>query len=126
MNEAEMSMFSPFRPMLGQRGDIGEVEKLMGNQSFYIETKIDGERMQLHKQGDCFMYFSRSANDYTHVFGSNATAGVLTPHIACCFLSSVHSCILDGEMVVVDKTTDIWLSKGMNVDVKSFTTYENG
>ena len=36
-----------------------QVEKLMGNQSFYIETKIDGERMQLHKQGDCFMYFSR-------------------------------------------------------------------
>lgn len=31
----------------------------MDNQSFYIETKIDGERMQLHKQGDCFMYFSR-------------------------------------------------------------------
>lgn len=30
MNEAEMSMFSPFRPMLGQRGDIGEAsEKLL-------------------------------------------------------------------------------------------------
>ena len=25
MNEAEMSMFSPFRPMLGQRGSIEEV-----------------------------------------------------------------------------------------------------
>ena len=36
-----------------------QVEKLMNNQPFYIETKIDGERMQLHKQGDSFMYFSR-------------------------------------------------------------------
>ncbi|KAJ7378944.1 DNA ligase (ATP) [Desmophyllum pertusum] len=112
--------------MLGQRGDIEEVEKLMDNQSFYIETKIDGERMQLHKQGDCFMYFSRSANDYTHVFGSNPSTGVLTPHITGCFASSVHSCILDGEMVVVDPTTDVWLSKGMNVDVKSLSTYNNG
>lgn len=31
----------------------------MNNQSFYIETKIDGERMQVHKKGDTFMYFSR-------------------------------------------------------------------
>ena len=31
----------------------------MNNQSFYIETKIDGERMQLHKDKDSFMYFSR-------------------------------------------------------------------
>lgn len=27
MNEAEMSMFSPFRPMLGQRGEIGEASE---------------------------------------------------------------------------------------------------
>ena len=40
----------------------------MGNQSFYIETKIDGERMQLHKQGDCFMYFSRRYDDLIMIF----------------------------------------------------------
>ena len=32
-----------------------------------------------------YLLFYCSANDYTHVFGSNSTAGVLTPHIACCF-----------------------------------------
>ncbi|RMX43103.1 hypothetical protein pdam_00006836 [Pocillopora damicornis] len=129
MNEAEMSLFSPFRPMLAERKHINEasksVEKVMNNQSFYIETKIDGERMQLHKDKDSFMYFSRSANEYTHVFGGDPSSGVLTPHIAGCFSSSVHSCILDGEMVVVDPKTDTWLSKGMNVDVKSLTAYEN-
>ena len=36
-----------------------QVDKLMNNQSFYIETKIDGERIQVHKKGDTFMYFSR-------------------------------------------------------------------
>ncbi|PFX16725.1 DNA ligase 4 [Stylophora pistillata] len=125
MNEAEMSLFSPFRPMLAERKHISEVENVMNNQSFYIETKIDGERMQLHKDKDSFMYFSRSANEYTHVFGANSSSGVLTPHIAGCFSSSVHSCILDGEMVVIDPKTDTWLSKGMNVDVKSLTAYEN-
>ncbi|XP_068735127.1 DNA ligase 4-like [Montipora capricornis] len=126
MNEAQMSLFSPFRPMLAERGAIEEVEKIMKNQAFYIETKIDGERMQLHKEKDVFMYFSRSANDHTHTFGANPSSGVLTPHIAGCFSSSVHSCILDGEMIVVDPATDVWLSKGMNMDVKSLTTYENG
>ncbi|XP_073251496.1 DNA ligase 4-like [Porites lutea] len=126
MNEVEMILFSPFRPMLAERAAIEEVDKLMNNQSFYIETKIDGERMQVHKKGDTFMYFSRSGNDYSHVFGSQPSSGVLTPHIASCFSSTLESCILDGEMIVVDPATDVWLSKGMNVDVKSLSTYENG
>ncbi|XP_015777193.1 PREDICTED: DNA ligase 4-like [Acropora digitifera] len=124
MNEAQMSLFSPFRPMLAERVAIDEVEKLMNNEPFYIETKVDGERMQLHKEKNAFMYYSRSANDYTHVFGSQPSSGFLTPLIADCF-SSLHSCILDGEMIVVDPTADVWLSKGMNVDVKSLSTYEN-
>ncbi|XP_067047572.1 DNA ligase 4-like [Acropora muricata] len=124
MNEAQMSLFSPFRPMLAERVAIDEVEKLMNNEPFYIETKVDGERMQLHREKNAFMYFSRSANDYTHVFGSQPSSGFLTPLIADCF-SSLHSCILDGEMIVVDPTADVWLSKGMNVDVKSLSTYEN-
>ena len=36
-----------------------QVEKLMNNEPFYIETKVDGERMQLHKEKNAFMYFSR-------------------------------------------------------------------
>ena len=31
----------------------------MDHEPFYIETKIDGERMQLHKRGNEFRYFSR-------------------------------------------------------------------
>ena len=33
--------------------------KLMDHQMFLIETKFDGERMQLHKQGNQYRYFSR-------------------------------------------------------------------
>ena len=51
--------------MLGQRSVIGEVEKMMNNEDFIIETKIDGERMQVHKMGDEFAYFSRNCIEYT-------------------------------------------------------------
>lgn len=36
-----------------------QVVKLMEHQQFYIETKFDGDRMQLHKQGNQYRYFSR-------------------------------------------------------------------
>ena len=31
----------------------------MEHQPFYIETKFDGERIQLHKQNNQYKYFSR-------------------------------------------------------------------
>ena len=68
LNEAEIMVGVPFRAMLGQRAVIGEVEKIMNNQDFYIETKIDGERMQVHKNGDEFSYFSRNCIEYTGNF----------------------------------------------------------
>ena len=36
-----------------------QIEKLMGNKSYFIETKYDGERVLLHKKGDEYKYFSR-------------------------------------------------------------------
>ena len=36
-----------------------QVVKMMDHQSFYLETKFDGDRMQMHKQGDKYSYFSR-------------------------------------------------------------------
>lgn len=31
----------------------------MPNKPFIIETKYDGERLQVHKDGNSYMYFSR-------------------------------------------------------------------
>lgn len=39
-----------------------KVERHMEHKPFYIETKLDGERIQLHKDGDKFKYFSRRYN----------------------------------------------------------------
>lgn len=73
---------------------------------FVLEEKLDGERIQLHKKGETFSYFSRSvdfllfllsigcpdgafisprrkANDYTYLYGSSYEKGKgsLTPFL---------------------------------------------
>ena len=123
LHEVEVSLFSPFRPMLGDRGQPHtvrsyntlysfvyvtswicgfQIETVMQKREFVIETKFDGERMQLHKSGDSYKFFSRNGNDYTHVFGSDEWSGTFTPFIANCFKPEVRNCILDGEMVGFD------------------------
>ena len=71
----------------------------MNNRKFYVETKYDGDRIQLHKDGDVYAYFSRNAKDYTASFGEGPTMGSFTPYIHDSFSKDVKSCILDGEMV---------------------------
>jgi hypothetical protein len=36
--------------------------KKMGGSEFFIEEKLDGERIQLHKRGNEYFYCSRSVN----------------------------------------------------------------
>lgn len=45
--------------MLGQRATMDQVPKLMEQSWFYIETKFDGDRMQMHKNGNQYRFFSR-------------------------------------------------------------------
>ncbi|GAB6026089.1 DNA ligase (ATP) [Chamberlinius hualienensis] len=119
LHEIEISMFSPFRPMLADRASPEKVENLMHSDTFYIETKHDGERMQLHKKGGEYKYFSRGGNEYTDSYGANRFGGNLTPHIADLFHSSVNECILDGEMVGYSSKTDCIGTKAENFDVKA-------
>lgn len=112
LNETEISLFTPFRPMLGQRVVIDEVEKLMNNVDFIVETKIDGERMQMHKNDEEFRYFSRNSNDYSENFGTSRYRGTLTPFICNLFKPEVKTCILDGEMVGYDPELQDFALKG--------------
>lgn len=56
----EITLFNPIRPMLADRvkSESEAIEK-MGNE-FAVEYKLDGERVQLHIEGDKVMLFSRS------------------------------------------------------------------
>ena len=73
-----------------------QVVKLMDNQSFFIENKFDGERIQLHKQHGQYRYYSRrydhthwphlliispSSREYTSTFGGTEREGSFTPNI---------------------------------------------
>lgn len=98
--------------MLGQRVVIEEVEKFMNNKDFIIETKIDGERMQMHKNGEEFRYYSRNSNDYSENFGTSKYRGTLTPFICNLFNDDVTTCILDGEMVGYDPELQDFALKG--------------
>jgi len=93
LDELCVSVFTPCRPMLGEKTKPSRIEELLGGKQFYIETKFDGERFQLHKQGSKFMYFSRNSYDYTETFDIS-----LSPFIQGLFKSDVKSVILDGEM----------------------------
>ncbi|XP_064490399.1 DNA ligase 4-like [Ornithodoros turicata] len=122
LHEAEISLFSPFRPMLAERAEPKTVERQMNHEPFFVETKFDGERLQVHKDGDIFKYFSRGSKDYSSSFGESNVEGSLTQHIVQCFKNDVTSCILDGEIVAYDPAGKEFVCKGANIDVKSLRT----
>lgn len=56
-----ITLFTPFSPMLADRSNIPKIMSKMGNKPFYVETKLDGERTQIHKDGN------RYEDDYKKV-----------------------------------------------------------
>ena len=78
-------------------GKVEEAVKEMQGSKFFIEEKLDGERIQLHKRGNEYFYCSRYAEpsgpentfsqrsrkgkDYTYLYGKHVGTGSLTPYI---------------------------------------------
>ncbi|XP_072293749.1 DNA ligase 4 [Eucyclogobius newberryi] len=118
LSDVSISLFSAFKPMLAAVANIRNIEKQMGNSPFFIETKLDGERIQLHKDGDVYKYFSRNAFEYTQQFGGSPLEGSLTPYIHNVFKSNVVNCILDGEMMAFNPTAETFMQKGSKFDIK--------
>ena len=78
---------------------------------FWIEEKLDGERMQLHMEeddsipgGTRFAFYSRKGKDYTYLYGEGYEDedSALTRHIKGAFHHDVRNIILDGEMITWD------------------------
>lgn len=118
LSDISISLFSPFKPMLAAIADIERIERDMRHQSFYVETKLDGERMQLHKAGGTYAYFSRNGYAYTAQFGASPGEGSLTPFIHAAFQPDLRDCILDGEMMAYNPNTQTFMQKGSKFDVK--------
>lgn len=118
LSDVSIMLFSAFKPMLAAIANVQQIEKQMKHQSFYIETKLDGERMQMHKDGDVYKYFSRNGYDYTQQFGASPLEGSLTPYIHNIFKNNIQNCILDGEMMAFNPTTQTFMQKGSKFDIK--------
>lgn len=118
-DEKAINIMQCFQPQLAQfQGKSIEkmVDKMQCTEEdphFWIEEKLDGERMQLHMNKDesepggfLFRYLSRKAKDYTELYGKNFYQGALTRHLSDAFKDGVRNIILDGEMISWDMTTD--------------------
>ncbi|PPQ96588.1 hypothetical protein CVT26_006325 [Gymnopilus dilepis] len=103
-----VQLFHAFAPMLCKRPTrkIEDTVREMGGSEFFIEEKLDGERMQLHKRGNEYFYCSRKGKDYTYLYGKHVGTGSLTPYIDQAFDPRVDDIILDGEMLVWDPVSE--------------------
>lgn len=85
---------------------------MLAKNDYYLETKMDGERCQVHVDGTQFKYFSRGCkDDLTHVFGSSNCNGLFSPFFHRQLNAEVKNAIFDGEMMVWDNVEDSFLKK---------------
>ncbi|CAH8474608.1 unnamed protein product [Schistosoma guineensis] len=138
-NSINVTLFVPFRPMLCERANSGDMLvnaalHLYGKQNqgdtkglkLLFETKFDGERVQLHKSSNSYRYWSRNGLEWTASYGEDGTRDFdrLSAHLHCGFAQHVTDCILDGEMMIFSNWSKSIMSKSTKFDVKR-SSYQN-
>ena len=122
-----ITLMQCFQPQLAQF-QMHSVQKMVDKMRpteddpvFWVEEKLDGERMQLHMVSDNaiaggkrFAFWSRKAKDYTYLYGNGFfdENGALTRHINKAFHEGVENIILDGEMITWDPEEDAMVPFG--------------
>ncbi|KXG47410.1 Nucleic acid-binding, OB-fold [Penicillium griseofulvum] len=125
--ERGIALMQCFQPQLAQF-QMHSFEKIIARMKpteddnvFWIEEKMDGERMQLHmapdesiKGGRRFGFWSRKAKEYTYLYGNGLydENSALTRHLKDAFVDGVQSIILDGEMITWDPEQDAMVPFG--------------
>ncbi len=120
--ETGVTLMSCFQPQLAQFQMTTGFARLVANlgatddqNEFWIEEKLDGERMQMHMQQDDtvpggyrFAFWSRKAKEYTYLYGNGLEddKSALTRHLKKAFDDGVRNLILDGEMITWDPEVD--------------------
>ncbi len=89
----------PVRMMLAQRLSTAQeiVEKLQGRCA--AEYKLDGERMQIHKDGDKIVIYSRRLENITHMYPDVVDA--------CRKYIKAKQAIVEGECVAVNEAGEL-------------------
>jgi DNA ligase-1 len=88
-----LELFRPLQPMLAQTAEhVADALSRLGGRAAF-EWKLDGARVQVHREGDRVRVFTRSGND--------VTAGV--PEVVAAVADlPVRSLVLDGEALAFD------------------------
>ena len=120
-DERSVELMQCFQPQLAQfqmhsfQKMVERMRPTEQDPDFWIEEKLDGERMQLHMESDDsvqggkrFGFWSRKAKDYTYLYGKGFfdENGALTRHLKDAFVDGVENIILDGEMITWDPEQD--------------------
>jgi DNA ligase-4 len=125
--KTEVTLMACFQPQLAQfqmhsfQKMIDKMGCTADDPNFWIEEKLDGERMQMHmtqdptgKGGHRFSFWSRKGKDYTYLYGNSFEddRSALTRHIKDAFDPRVKNIILDGEMITWDPELDVMVGFG--------------
>ena len=98
---------SVVRPQLAER--VNSVEAAWAkvkDQEFVVETKFDGERIQLHKLGDRVWYYTRSGIDHGEYSGYHCLNQIFHKQV------KHQDCVLDGEIIIWNKKVKKFLPFG--------------
>ncbi|MCJ1444705.1 MAG: DNA ligase (ATP) [Stictis urceolatum] len=125
--KSSMDLMQCFQPQLAQfqmhsfQKMVEKMRPVENDIEFWVEEKLDGERMQMHMVSDDqvpggrrFAFWSRKAKDYTHLYGNGLhdDNSALTRHLKNAFAEKVESIILDGEMITWDPEQDAMVPFG--------------
>ncbi|DBA75732.1 TPA: hypothetical protein ACH3X1_010149 [Trebouxia sp. C0004] len=96
----------PGRPVRSQLASAAkspeEAFRRMKNKTFVVETKFDGDRIQLHRNGNDIQYYSRRGVEHGEYSGFTVMDTVVKKQL------KHEKCILDGEMIVWNKTRKVF------------------
>lgn len=125
--ERGITLMQCFQPQLAQF-QMNSFQKMVERMKpteddpvFWIEEKLDGERMQLHMISDDeipggkrFGFWSRKAKEYTYLYGNGFQDpnSALTRHLKEAFDEGVENIVLDGEMITWDPEQDAMVPFG--------------
>ncbi|MFZ0500172.1 MAG: ATP-dependent DNA ligase [Steroidobacteraceae bacterium] len=92
----QLGLFSPVAPMLAQTAaDVDEALRELGGGEIAVEWKLDGARVQAHKQGESVRLYTRTLNEVTDALPEIVAAVRALP---------AQALVLDGEAIAYDSS----------------------
>ncbi|XP_078439017.1 DNA ligase IV [Wolffia australiana] len=106
----DIEVGKPVRPQLAMRvSNAATAWKKFHGKQVVLECKFDGDRIQIHKNGSNISFFSRNFLDHSEY--APGMSKIVENNI------SVDRCILDGEMLVWDTSTNHFAEFGTNQEI---------